>query len=197
VMIMAAVEGLVDEAVVRRPAEHAGLEINQVHGKNGKDYLRRRIGAYNNAARISPWLVLVDLNREADCPPPLCRIWVPAPAPHMCFRVAVRSVESWLLADREQIARFLGIRVTQVVQNPEAVPNPRDAVVSLAAKSRRNDIRKDMVPRPGSGRPVGPAYASRLIEFVGSHWQPDVAARFSDSLRRCLIRLKELGRDQP
>lgn len=189
---MAAVEGLADEAVVRRLAGHVGLQVGQVHGKNGKDYLRQRIDAYNNAARISPWLVLVDLNREADCPPPLRATWVPVPAPHMCFRVAVRAIESWLLADRERVARFLSVQIPQVAEDPEAIANPKDAMVGLAAKSRRSDIRKDMVPRPGSGRSVGPAYTSRLIEFAGTLWRPEVAARSSESLRRCLVRLQEI-----
>lgn len=197
IVLTAAVEGLVDEAVVRRLAKHVGMEVGPVHGKNGKGHLRQRIAGYNNAARISPWLVLVDLNREAECAPPLRGAWLNQPATNMCFRVAVREVESWLLADRGRLAKFLGVPTSRVPTTPEAIEDPKRTVIELAARSRRRDIREDMVPRPGSGRRVGPAYESRLIEFVGSLWQPEVAARFSDSLRRCLIRLKEMGRNQP
>jgi hypothetical protein len=66
-------------------------------------------------------------------------------------------------------------------------------VVQLVGQSRRREIREDMIPRPGSGRQVGPAYHSRLIEFVEKHWQPEVAARFSDSLRRCLTRVRQIA----
>ena len=197
VVLAAAVEGLVDEAVVRRLAKHVGMEVGPVHGKNGKGHLRQRIAGYNNAARISPWVVLVDLNREADCAPPLRKAWLNQPAPMMCFRVAVREVESWLLADRRRLAKFLGVPISRVPVLPEAIEDPKRAVVELAALSRWRDIREDMVPRPGSGRTIGPAYASRLIEFVGTRWNPEVAAGSSDSLRRCLIRLKEMGRGHP
>ena len=49
-----------------------------------------------------------------------------------------------------------------------------------------------MVPRDGSGRSVGPAYASRMIEYVEGFWRPEVAAHRADSLRRaiaCVVRL--------
>jgi hypothetical protein len=32
--------------------------------------------------------------------------WLPQPAQLMCFRVAVRELESWLLADAEALAAF-------------------------------------------------------------------------------------------
>lgn len=193
-VISAAVEGLVDEAVVRQLVGHVGAETAGVYGKNGKSYLRQRLAAYNNAARFTPWIVLVDLNRDAECAPPLRDEWLHEPAPHMCFRVAVREIESWLIADRERIARFLSVPVSRVPSAPEVIDDPKRVVVELAAQSRRRDIREDMVPRPGSGRPAGPAYASRLIEFVANHWRPKVAARSSDSLKRCLNRLRELAR---
>lgn len=195
-VILAAVEGPVDEAVIRRLAEYVGAQVGQVYGKNGKDHLRQRIDAYNNAARISPWIVLVDLNHDAECAPPLRDAWLHQPATHMCFRVAVREVESWLLADRARLARFLAVPLSRVPTTPEAIEDPKGAVVQLAARSHRRDIREDMVPRPGSGRTVGPAYASRLIEFVSTHWNPEVAARSSDSLRRCLVRLREFANRQ-
>ena len=193
-VVTAAVEGIVDEAVVRRLAKHAELEMGSVYGKNGKDHLRQRIRGYNNAARFSLWIILVDLNFEAECAPPLRNSWLPQPADKMCFRVAVRKVESWLLGDRERIANFLRVQSVSIPPSPDALPDPRDAMVALAAQSRRPDIREDMLPRPGSGRPIGPAYTSRMIEFVENYWRPEVAARSSDSLRRCLRRLGEIAR---
>lgn len=195
--ISAAVEGLVDEGVIRRLVRHVGGEIHRVYGRNGKAHLRQRIHGYNQAARISPWIVLVDLNRDADCPPPLVAEWVPDPSPHMCFRVAVREVESWLLADGEAIARFLRVPVKRVPHAPELIDDPKRLLVELAEHSRRREIREDMVPRPGSGRTTGPAYASRLIEFAEGYWRPRVAAKSSDSLRRCLQRLRQMVRHRP
>ena len=195
VVITGAVEGDVDEAVLRRLVEHVGATPGPVHGRNGKHHLRQRLDGYNQAACLSPWVVLVDLNHDADCAPPLRVSWLPNLAPYMCFRVAVRMGEAWLLADRERLASFLSIRVPQVPLDPEAVDDPKHTMVELAKLSRRREIREDMVPRPGSGRTVGPAYTSRLIEFVVSGaagWRPDVAAKSSDSLGRCLRCLRWL-----
>jgi hypothetical protein len=196
VFITAAVEGNVDEAVVRRLIDHVGATPGPVYGRNGKDHLRRRIANYNQAARLSPWVVLVDLDHDAECAPPLRSAWLPSLSPFMCLRVAVRQVEAWLLADRERLAKFLSVSTSRIPHNPETIEHPKNTLVELARYSRRRDIREDMVPRPGSGRSVGPAYTARLIEFVISErkgWRPEVAARYSDSLNRslrCLRRLK-------
>jgi hypothetical protein len=195
VAVSGAVEGLVDEAVVGRLIHHVGAVLGPMHGKNGKTPLRARINGYNNAARFSPWIVLVDLDQEADCAPPLVGAWVPTPAPRLCFRVAVREVEAWLLADRERIARFLRVRIQEVPDAPETLPDPKQFVVELARRSRRREIRQEMVPRPGSGRAVGPAYTASLIEFVTDvrhGWRPAVAAHRADSLARCIRRLRRM-----
>jgi len=192
-VISAAVEGIVDEAVIRKLIVLAGASPGTVYGRQGKPFLRQRISGYNAAAQHAPWVVLVDLDRDHDCAPPLRASWLPQVAPHLCFRVAVRKVEAWLLADAECIADFLAAR-RRVPANPEALGDPKSAMVALARSSRRKDVRQDMVPRPASGRPVGPAYASRLIEFASSLWRPDVAAQQAESLRRAIDCLKHLVR---
>ena len=113
----------------------------------------------------------------------------------MCFRVAVRELEAWILSDSERVADFLGVSPGRVPANPDLLTDPKATMVGLAQASRRNDIRQDMVPRPGSGQRVGPAYASRIIEFVqdtGGGWRPDIAERNSDSLRRCVAAIRRL-----
>ena len=108
-VIAAAVEGIVDEAVVRKLIAHAGATPGDVYGRQGKSFLRQRIAGYNNAAQRMPWIVLVDLDLDNDCAPPLRDAWLPQPAPYLCFRVAVRKVEAWLLADAERLASFLRV----------------------------------------------------------------------------------------
>ena len=192
VFINAAVEGPVDEAVAKRLIAFVGGSPGAVFGKNGKSRLRTRIMGYNNAARRSPWVVLVDLNHDQECAPLLRSEWLPEPAGKMCFRVAVHEVEAWLLADRKGIARFLGVPQSAVPRDPEAIDDPKKAMVDLAKSSSRRPIREDMSPREGSGRPVGPAYASRLMEFAGGAWSPEEAMNTSDSLRRCVECLTKL-----
>jgi len=188
-VISAAVEGIIDEALVRRLLEHVGAKLGPVYGKIGKHHLLKQLQGYNHAARYSPWVVIVDLDHDADCAPPLRAKWLPSVNPTMCFRIAVREVEAWLMADRERLAAFLRIPVSSVPFAPEEIGNPKETLVNLARKSRLRAIQKDMVPRPESGRQIGPAYPSRLIEFIESKqrgWRPEVAAKSSDSLRRCL-----------
>jgi hypothetical protein len=192
IFLSGAVEGIVDEAVIRRLAGEASAVQLTLHGKSGKARLLRQIEGYNRAARLSPWIVLVDLDDDGDCAPPLRVAWLPHPAPQMCFRIAVRAVEAWLMADREHLARFLGVAVVRVPSDPEALEDPKQMMVDLARHSRRRAIREDMVPRHRSGRPVGPAYTSRMIEFAETLWHPEVAEQDADSLRRCRRRLLEL-----
>lgn len=196
VMIAAAVEGIVDEAVVRRLIEHVGARPGPVYGKSGKLKLLKSIKGYNEAARHGPWIVLVDLDHDAECAPPFCAEWLPSVAPRMCFRIAVREVEAWLLADREHLADFLRIPVSSIPLAPESIEDPKQTLVNMARRSRLRAIQKDMVPRPESRRQVGPAYPSRLIEFVENRqkgWRPEVAAESSSSLSRCLQCLYRLA----
>lgn len=181
-----------DEAVVRRLILGAGGRLGSVYGKNGKPALRHKINGYNHAAMHAPWLVLVDLNGEADCAPPLVREWLPNPAPQLCFRVAVRQVEAWLMADAETLASYLGVARPRVPLQPEALANAKEAMVNLARFSRKRAVVADMVPRNGSGRSVGPAYTSRLIQYASTHWRPDVAAQRAESLLRAIACIERL-----
>lgn len=192
VSISIAVEGITDEAIAMRLITHVGGQAGHVYGKQGKPRLRRQINGYVNAARHAPWLVLVDLDHDADCAPPLHTTWVPQPPHLLCFRVAVRAVETWLIADYEHLASFLRVSLGRLPHDPERLNDPKRTLVDLARRSRKSAIRSDMVPREGSGRSVGPAYASRLIEFTSSYWRPELASRHSESLRRAIACLQRL-----
>jgi len=194
--ISAAVEGLVDEAVARCLIEYVGGIPGPIYGKFGKAYLKEKITGYNNAARYALWFVLVDLNNEARCAPLLRESWLPNPAPYMCFRIAVKEVETWLLADRDGLSEFLQVPVTRVPHDPENIRDPKNEIVRLARISGSHEIREDMIPRPNSSRVIGPAYPSRLIEFVtifNRRWRPGLAAKRSNSLTRCLRCLERLA----
>ncbi len=191
-VINVAVEGPLDEAVAHKLIAFVGGEVGNVFGREGKPYLRERIDGFNNAARHAPWLVLADLDNEADCAPSLRNTWLSDPADNLCFRIAVREVETWLMADAETLASHLGVSLNRISRTPENIENPKNEMVNLGRRSRRRAIREDMAPRQESGRRVGPAYASRLIEYVKNKWRPEVAANHSDSLRRAIICLKRL-----
>lgn len=198
-MISAAVEGLLDEAVVNRLILQVGGQPGSVYAKNGKPKLRDSINGYNNAAKHSPWIILIDLDQDEDCAPSLRDAWLPDPAPLLCFRIAVRQVESWLMGDAETLANYLGVSRGQIPANPEALRNSKEAMVNLARHSRHRSIRADMVPRESSGRSVGPAYTSRMMDYASTRWRPASAAARCESLQRalnCLTRLVSLDVDQ-
>lgn len=191
-----AVEGDLDEVVLRRIAAFVGISIGVVHGRKGKPMLLAALNGYNKAAQFAPWICLVDLDLDCDCAPPCVQKWLPNQSAYMCFRIAVRTVEAWLLADRERIARWRRVSVGKVPQNPDSLANPKQFLVNLARYSHQRAIQDDLVPRQGSGRAVGPLYTARMIEFAGDEdngWRPEQALQLSKSLARCINRIRILG----
>ena len=189
-LVNAAVEGNVDEAVLARLLAETGARLGTVYGKGGKPSVLRGLKAFDRAAEYAPWVVLLDLDHDASCAPEY-RKQLQATSRYMCLRLPVREVESWLLADRENLASFLRIRQSDVPRNPETLPSPKLAMGDLARGSRSRDVAADMVPRQASGRKVGPLYNARLMEFALALWQPNQASAHSDSLGRAMRRIDE------
>lgn len=190
--VCVATEGLIDTAVVRRIFQEVELEIAAVYGESGKDRLDDALAGYNAAAKHGSWLVLRDLDTDANCAPSL-RARLPAvPAPGMMFRIAVREIETWLIADLHAFARFFSISPGRIPNDPESIHRPKEYLVNLVRRSRSRTIRDDVVPRDGSRARFGPGYAGRMIEFASTVWSPHEASIRSDSLKRCLDRLSRL-----
>ncbi len=190
--ISGAVEGILDEAVLRRLVESVGAEIAYLYPVGGMKQLDQRLSGYNKAARYSPWCVLRDLDTDAACPADLIAHILPESAPTMCFRIVVRAVEAWLMADRQRIASFLSVSRAKIPLSPDDTPNPKEVLINVARTSNKIAVRESLVPRPGSGRSVGTGYTSLMIEYVRTKWRPEVAAEYSDSLMRCISCLKSL-----
>lgn len=192
-IVSCAVEGDLDEAVLRRLLSSVDLDCGPVYGMMGKQDLKRRIDGYAAAARRAPWVVLVDLDDD-PCAAGLVAAWLPRPPLLMRLRVAVREVEAWLLADRRSLARFLSVSRDLLPRASDAIEDPKRTLVDLARRSRSRSISHGMAPRPGSGRSIGPLYVAELSRFVREHWDVDVAANSSDSLTRCMKALRSLAK---
>ncbi|MFF4320157.1 hypothetical protein [Streptomyces sp. NPDC001568] len=188
-----AVEGISDEGAVRAILREFGLSVGMTQGKSGKSSLLKKLPAYNQAAKFMPWFVLVDMDSVDACVVAKVREWLPSPAELMTFRVAIAELESWLLADREAIADFLGVAVSKIPRNPDTLRDPKQEIINLARKSRRRDVREGIVPRQGSGASVGPTYASDIRDFGMRLWRPRIAAESSPSLARCLESVEQLA----
>jgi hypothetical protein len=195
ILITGAVEGSADDAALRAILRSQDAEASVIYGKNGKKFLQSHISGFNKSAVFTPWIVLVDLDNEYECAPELLENWLPNKSDRMCLRVVVREIESWLMGDRERIAKFLCVSENRIPTNPEAVTNPKQTLINIAKRSRCRDIRVDMVPKEGSKRIVGPAYDSRLIEFIidkENGWRPERAALTCASLAKCLACIGKL-----
>ncbi len=132
-----AVEDALSEAVLRRVLAESGREyaVGAVYCRGGFGYLKRTIRGWNNAARGTPFVVLTDLDR-GECAPSLICEWLPGFIhPNLLLRVAVREVEAWLIGDRENMARFLRCPLSRVPTSPEALDDPKRALVELARDS--------------------------------------------------------------
>jgi len=183
------IEGTTDEPVVRRVLSVVGFNAGTVYIQGSKGKLDKKVAAYNNAAKFAHWLVLRDMDRDADCPSTLVRQLLPTPSQFMCLRIAVRSMEAWLLADREKISDYLGVSIARIPLDPESLLNPKTELVEIAKHARRREIREDIVPASQSIASVGVGYTLRVGEFASKVWRPKVAARQSRSLARCLVAL--------
>jgi hypothetical protein len=186
-------EGSTDEPVAKRLLKHSGLEVGIVYGRNGKPDLLKRLPNYNKAAQFTPWFIIVDLDTDHQCAVHALKKWLPEPSRGMRFRIAVRAIEAWLLADKENMAQFLGVSLSKLQHNFDLEPDPKETLVDIARRSRSRSIREDIVPRPVSGAKVGPLYVPQLTRFVNELWRPDLASAESESLRRCLQALSTLA----
>jgi len=181
-----AVEGDLDEAVLKKVLTSVGIEVANVYGKRGKHNLKENVTRYNQAAHYGRWVVLVDLNNDAECPPPFIASWLPTRNPNLQLRIAVRAVEAWLLAERDEMARFLAVAEKRIPLLPENEEKPKTTLINVARHSRSRTTRTDIVPKDGSTAIQGPGYTTCLIEFVMKYWNPERAASNAPSLKRSL-----------
>ena len=166
-----AVEGMTDAAVARRLLSESGYQPGLQYIKEGKTALDQSLRGFNNAPRLSCWLVLRDLDRDAACAPDLLRTLLPSPPAHMRLHIPVRAIETWLLADAESFSAFFSVARSRIPPEPESVPNPKEAVVSLARHSRSRAMRDALVPRSGTTAKVGPGYSAVVTQFVSDKWR--------------------------
>jgi hypothetical protein len=165
--------------------------VDTVRNERGFGAIKTKIRKYNQAAHWMPYLVITDLDNH-PCPVTMVNEWIDTPRhKNLIFRVAVREVEAWLLADREHIAQFLQISSAQIDRNPETLQDPKGALIQAVKKHSRNrNIRTDIVPI-GTTSSIGPNYNGRLSDFVMQHWDVNLARENAPSLDRAMRRLEE------
>jgi len=188
------VEGYLDGVASRKLLRSLDIETHGVSmvDKGGRRPFWKDVRKYNSASEQTPVWGLADLEKD-PCPSGLIQKHVKGwPHRNFVLRIAEPMLESWLLADRQRLAAFLGVRVSQVPTHPEKDPNPKQRIVQLARISSRREIRQDLIPNPGSGGIVGPGYTSRMEEFISAYWEPERAAKCSQSLRRAIAAIRKV-----
>lgn len=193
-----AVEDVVAEALVHRiiVEEALPLQIEQTLQQKGITYLRSRAQSLNRAAFGGiKSIMLADADSPA-CPVGLAAAWFPdGKHPNLAFRFAVREAESWIVADATGLAQFLGISISRVPLEPDALHDPKRAIVDLARRSPRRELRSLIAPANQSIVQVGPGYNACMTRFIRSGWSAGRAATGSPSLAQFMVRLARLAGD--
>ena len=141
---------------------------------------------YNEAGKHTAVIGLADLE-QAECAPSLLASKLPYQSPGFHLRLAVRMLESWLLADRQSMASFLKVPVSAMPTNPDSEMHAKRLLVDIARRSTSKSIRDALIP-DDSGGVVGPDYVATMSEFIGQHWRVAVARKTSPSLERACQR---------
>jgi len=187
-------EDPVSQAVLLRILGSIGVDTSAwtIDTTYGAGAMRSRVPKYAEIARRYAVVLFTDLD-TAPCPRGLIQTWMGSLVqPRLLhIRVAVREVESWVLADREGFAEFLDVSEDIVPRSPDGEIDPKTSLLLVAEKSRLRAIRKDMVVRrDGQPRPAL-SYNSTLTAFVGETWNIERASVRSPSLARTCRRLRQ------
>lgn len=156
----------------------------------GVTNLKKNLARYTRIANLHPVLCLADT--DGKCALHMRSQWLPDGSPdRFILRLAVSEIESWVMADREALAGFFGVPASIISSRPDELPDPKQAILNLAKRSRQKNISKEVVSR--SNNKPGTGYNVHLREFVANHWRPHIAEASSPSLARAIRRLLELG----
>ena len=161
----------------------------------GRGNVQRTLRAYARLALVMPVIAGVDLDGD-ECAPRLLDDWQPLyeRSDRFVLRVAVREIESWVLADRRRVAQLLSANSDDIGRHPDLLEDPKRFLLNLARESAAQELKRDLIPRNFAQYPrIGPAYNLRMGEFVAERWRPAVALRRSDSLARAVRAIQGIG----
>ncbi|GAB3361877.1 MULTISPECIES: hypothetical protein [Giesbergeria] len=192
--IALATEDMLSEAVGLQLLREINLSPPDIQclRKDGFGYLQSKMSNWKALAKIKPVLLITDLDQVA-CPSEMCEAWLgttPTPS-DLLLRIAVREVESWVLADHDAMRQLMGPKGKLPI-HPDELPDPKSHLLQLAKQASR-EVRQDLVKEKGAVASQGIGYNTRLGSMVASCWSPERAASRSPSLARTRLRLRELA----
>ena len=202
------VEDAPSAAVVKKLVEarnaQTGYDDHNLSFYNGFPAVTRGCGNIKNKCEVFIkmalaglyTIILTDLD-NADCACTLIRDWFKIPKddpislPSQCiFRIAVKEVESWILADHAAWAKYIGISEVNFSKLPDQLDDPKEHLLNVIRTKGRTKIHREMLPKGAAH--IGSRYNEVLCDFVDKKWKPERAAKNSPSLQRALKSLMDV-----
>ncbi len=166
------------------------INISGQFSKGGNGYLRSNLKTFVNISNRVPFFLLTDLDNK-NCPIALMESWgYNSPSKNFIFRIAVKEVESWLLADHQGVKSLFGDRISNKLHsNCDSIDNPKEYFLDLAKKAPK-EVRNSLIKKEGAVCSQALGYNAMLERFVRDTWCPNRASENSKSLGRTINRLK-------
>ena len=184
---MAFVEDGLTRIVLQRIIDDCKMNF-QIVVKHGAGNIKSNISAYNKSAKSLPIIVLRDQD-TIECAPLAVEEWLPKKIQNrrMLFHVIEHEIESWVMADREMLAKWLNCKLNDVPINPDQIIDPKQKIFSLVRHSPRKRLHAAILPH-GTAK-QGPEYNATLGQFVLKHWRLKTAVVNSRNLERFIAKL--------
>jgi len=176
------------EELVRKSDK--GFLVHQRMVMGGASKFKAKISTMNQvAANVMPVLMIADAD-QAPCASLQMKLWSPEhPSDNFCMRLAVREAEAWVLADDMGFSNFAQVSKDIIPMSPESEVDPKRKLLSIVKRSKRRDLREEMLPTKGSMSVIGLGYNIHIVDFVRNHWNIKRACSRSPSLEKAVFRL--------
>ena len=193
--IALATEDELSEAIALRLIEELKKPHYVAHKlrRGGFGYLRSKMDSWVQMSQYQIMLVLTDLD-HAKCLVEYRDEWLPhktLPA-NLVFRIAVREVESWVLADHHGMRKLIGTKGV-LPKDPDQLVDPKQTLLGIAKLAPKN-LRNDLMRNVDGHLQPGLGYNAQLTQWIKTSWSPERAAERSPSLARARKRLQEAAR---
>lgn len=156
--IYIATEDVLSEAVADRliEEENQGIYVSVRVRNQGSGYLKKNIRSFTEIAHKIPLLLITDLDRT-ECPATLIDDWCGKTVlpKTFLFRIAVREIEAWLLADRKGFSTFSGVPIDRIPNNPESLDDPKQTLLNIVKQYGKRSVKADIVSTSYSSAKIG------------------------------------------
>jgi hypothetical protein len=192
-------EGQSDMVIAKKlivVAGHApGRAYPRENGAQGKAAVDRLVAGLNAGAAFgNPVLVLRDLD-GADCPSSLIQQLLTKRNPRMLLRIAVRSADAWLMADRKAYAIFCGVKERQIPETIEDLARPKSIIEDWLDNGKALHLARFVTEQRRLGMPNYQIIGQWHAEFARSDWDPLRAANSGrcPSLQKAIVRIQHVS----